>query len=41
MKMTPAKLEAARKLLQSGTSVREIADSLGVSVPTVYRHLSC
>ncbi|MAS41709.1 MAG: DNA invertase [Rhodobacteraceae bacterium] len=41
VKMTPAKLEAARKLLQSGTSVREIADSLGVSVPTVYRHLSC
>ena len=41
VKMTPAKLEAARKLLQSGTSVREIADSLGVSVPTVYRHLAC
>jgi len=41
VKMTPAKLEAAQKLLQSGTSVRDIADSLGVSVPTVYRHLAC
>ncbi|SDX97075.1 Site-specific DNA recombinase [Albimonas donghaensis] len=38
--MTPAKLDAARRLIQSGTPVREIADSLGVSVPTVYRHLA-
>ena len=35
--MTPSKLEAARKLLDSGTTHREVAASLGVSVPTLYR----
>ncbi|HML83121.1 MAG TPA: recombinase family protein [Thiomonas arsenitoxydans] len=35
--MTPAKIEAARKLLAAGTAPREVAASLGVSVPTLYR----
>lgn len=37
--MTPKRLEAARKLLASGMTIREIAPSIGVSVPTLYRHL--
>jgi DNA invertase Pin-like site-specific DNA recombinase len=36
--MTPKRLEAARKLLASGMTVREIAPTIGVSVPTLYRH---
>ena len=37
--MTPKRLEAARKLLALGMPMREIAPSIGVSVPTLYRHL--
>jgi DNA invertase Pin-like site-specific DNA recombinase len=37
--MTPKRLEAARALLVSGMSMREIAPAIGVSVPTLYRHL--
>ncbi len=37
--MTPKRLEAAKKLLASGMSMREIAPAIGVSVPTLYRHL--
>lgn len=36
--MTPKRLEAARKLLASGMTVREVAPAIGVSVPTLYRH---
>jgi DNA invertase Pin-like site-specific DNA recombinase len=36
--MTNEKLQAAAKLLASGTSPREIADILGVLLPTLYRH---
>jgi transposase len=35
--MTPGKVESARKLLKEGMSPREVAKSLGVSVPTLYR----
>jgi DNA invertase Pin-like site-specific DNA recombinase len=35
--MTPAKIEAARTLLVQGTPARDVAASLGVSVPTLYR----
>jgi DNA invertase Pin-like site-specific DNA recombinase len=35
--MTDAKVTAARKLLASGTPPREVAQTLGVSVPTLYR----
>lgn len=37
--MTPKRLEAARKLLSSGMTAREIAPTIGVSVATLYRHL--
>lgn len=37
--MTPKRLEAARKLLASGMTIREIAPTIGVSIPTLYRHL--
>jgi len=37
--MTPKRLEAARKLVASGMPMREIAPAIGVSVPTLYRHL--
>lgn len=37
--MTPKRLEAARKLLASGMTAREVAPAIGVSVPTLYRHL--
>jgi DNA invertase Pin-like site-specific DNA recombinase len=36
--MTPAKIESAKRLLASGSTPRDVADSLGVSVPTLYRH---
>jgi len=36
--MTPKRLEAARKLLAEGMTVREVAPAIGVSVPTLYRH---
>ncbi|WP_369021749.1 recombinase family protein [Paenarthrobacter ureafaciens] len=35
--MTDAKIRAARKLLSQGTPPKEVAASLGVSVPTLYR----
>lgn len=38
-RMTPGKVQAARKLLASGTSPPEVARNLGVSVPTLYRWL--
>lgn len=37
--MTPKRLAAARQLVASGMSIREIAPAIGVSVPTLYRHL--
>jgi DNA invertase Pin-like site-specific DNA recombinase len=38
-RMTESKVLAAKKLLASGTPPREVAHSLGVSVPTLYRWL--
>ena len=35
--MTDSKVQAARKLLASGTPPRKVADSLHVPVPTLYR----
>lgn len=35
--MTEAKIRSARKLCNQGTPPREVANSLGVSVPTLYR----
>jgi DNA invertase Pin-like site-specific DNA recombinase len=35
--MTEAKIRSARKLLNQGTPPREVANSLGVSIPTLYR----
>ena len=36
-KMTDSKIESARKLLATGVLPRDVADNLGVSVPTLYR----
>lgn len=36
-KMTAAQVKAAKTLLGQGTPVRDVAESLGVSVPTPYR----
>jgi len=36
-KMTEPKVQAAKNLLAAGTPPREVAQSLGVSVPTLYR----
>lgn len=36
-KMTPGKIDSARTLLAAGTPPREVAESLGVSLPTLYR----
>ena len=38
--MTPSKLVSARKLIAAGSPVREVAENLGVSVPTLYRHMA-
>jgi DNA invertase Pin-like site-specific DNA recombinase len=38
--MTPEKLRAARRLKLSGMSAAEVAAGVGVSVPTLYRHLA-
>lgn len=38
-RMTENKVDAAKKLLALGSSPREVARSLGVSVPTLYRWL--
>ncbi|WP_422759265.1 recombinase family protein [Paenarthrobacter sp. C1] len=35
--MTDAKISSARKLLSQGTPPREVASSLGISMPTLYR----
>jgi DNA invertase Pin-like site-specific DNA recombinase len=35
--MTDKKVSAARKLLAAGTPPREVAQSLGISIPTLYR----
>jgi len=37
--MKPDKVVAARKLLGSGMSARAVATAVGVSLPTLYRHL--
>lgn len=37
-KMTPNKIEAAKRLLASGMHFREVSHNLGVSLPTLYRH---
>lgn len=37
--MTPAKIDSAKKLLVAGSPPKEVADNLGVSVPTLYRWL--
>ena len=38
-KMDASKIAAAKRLLQDGTSPREVAKNLGVSIPTLYRWL--
>ena len=38
-KMTPSKLESARKLLASGIPPKDVAQNFGVSIPTLYRWL--
>ena len=36
-KMTPSKLKAAKRLLESGAAPKDVANDLGISVPTLYR----
>jgi DNA invertase Pin-like site-specific DNA recombinase len=36
-RMTPGKVESAHKLLKGGMAPREVAQNLGVSIPTLYR----
>ena len=36
-RMTPGKVQSARELLKSGMSPRDVAENLGVSIPTLYR----
>jgi DNA invertase Pin-like site-specific DNA recombinase len=36
-RMTPGKVESARQLLKGGMSPREVAQNLGISIPTLYR----
>jgi DNA invertase Pin-like site-specific DNA recombinase len=36
-RMTTGKVESARKLLRSGMAPRDVAQNLGVSIPTLYR----
>lgn len=36
-KMTDSKIESAKKLLANGIAPRDVAENLGVSVPTLYR----
>lgn len=38
-RMTESKIKAARRLLTGGTPPRDVAENLGVSVPTLYRWL--
>jgi len=37
LKMTPSKLKAAKKLLQSGAAPKDVVADLGISIPTLYR----
>jgi DNA invertase Pin-like site-specific DNA recombinase len=36
-RMTDSKIESAKKLLADGIPPKEVADNLGVSIPTLYR----
>lgn len=36
--MTPAKMDVARRLLSSGMAAKDVAATVGVSAPTIYRH---
>lgn len=36
-KMTDSKIESAKKLLINGVSPKEVAENLGISIPTLYR----
>jgi DNA invertase Pin-like site-specific DNA recombinase len=36
-RMTPSKVESAKKLLRNGVPAKEVALNLGVSIPTLYR----
>ena len=38
-RLTPGKVESARELLRGGMAPREVAPSLSVSIPTLYRWL--
>lgn len=38
-KMTPSKIESAKKLLASGVLPKDVAHNLGISIPTLYRWL--
>ena len=38
-KMTQSKIESAKQLLAAGTLPKDVAQNLGVSVPTLYRWL--
>lgn len=38
-KMTPAKIEAAKKLIATGMPMQDVADAVGVSYPTLYHWL--
>jgi len=38
-RMTDSKIEAAKKLFEAGALPKDIANDLGVSVPTLYRRL--
>ena len=37
--MTNDKVEAATKLLRDGTPPKDVARILGISLPTLYRHV--
>ena len=36
-KMTKSKIESAKKLLKSGMPPKDVAQNLGISIPTLYR----
>jgi DNA invertase Pin-like site-specific DNA recombinase len=38
-RMTDSKIEAAKKLFEAGALPKDIANDLGVSIPTLYRWL--
>ncbi len=37
--MTTSKMDAAKKLIEAGTPAKEVAKTIGVSIPTLYRWL--